>query len=122
MAEFDLVIMPSRFEGLGLVAIEATLCGLPVVATDAPGLREALPPDYPWRARPGDPTSFAVQLHHAIEDRATWASVTANAGEFARKKFDVATMLGAYARLYRNARDGSGNHASSIEVSPSGAP
>lgn len=106
MADFDLVIMPSRFEGLGLVAIEAVLSGRPVVTTDAPGLFEALPPDYPWRARPGDATSFAQGLQRAINERETWPAVTKSAGEFARKRFDVATMLAAYAHLYRSSHSG----------------
>ena len=103
MGEFDLVLMPSRFEGLGLVAVEATLAGLPVVATDAPGLREALPSDYPWRAQPGDAIGFARGLQRALDERASWPAITRSAGEFARQRFDVATMLAAYARLYRSA-------------------
>lgn len=39
---FDLVIMPSRFEGLPLLAIESLNSGVPVIAANAPGLNEAL--------------------------------------------------------------------------------
>lgn len=44
---FDYLLMPSRFEGLPLVAIEASLAGLPVIAARAPGLTETLPEDWP---------------------------------------------------------------------------
>jgi len=36
-----LVIVPSHYEAFGMVAIEASLCGVPVVATGLPGIREA---------------------------------------------------------------------------------
>lgn len=47
MAQFDLVIVPSRVEGLGLVALEALAAQTPVVASQISGLREVLPPNWP---------------------------------------------------------------------------
>jgi glycosyltransferase involved in cell wall biosynthesis len=35
-------VMPSRFEGWGIVAIEAQACGKAVIGTDIPGLRDAV--------------------------------------------------------------------------------
>ena len=35
----DVLIMPSRSESFGLVALEAAACGIPVVASDVGGLR-----------------------------------------------------------------------------------
>lgn len=38
----DLMVLPSRMEGMGIVIWEALVCGTPVIATDSGGPREAL--------------------------------------------------------------------------------
>ena len=35
----DIFVMPSRYEGLSIAMIEAMACGVPIIASDAPGLR-----------------------------------------------------------------------------------
>lgn len=100
---YDLVIMPSRHEGLGLVAIEAMLAGVPIIATDAPGLREVLPPDHPWIAPAGNAAGFAQAVQRAIEERPIWPEVTARAAAFARQQFSLGQMCAGYRRLYAQA-------------------
>jgi glycosyltransferase involved in cell wall biosynthesis len=54
LRSLDVFIMPSRWEGLPNALLEALACGIPVVATDVPGMAEAaggdvmlVPPDQP---------------------------------------------------------------------------
>jgi len=41
LAEADIAVVPSTFESFGVAALEALAAGVPVVASDLPGLREA---------------------------------------------------------------------------------
>lgn len=100
---FDLVVMPSRFEGLGLVAVEALFCGTPLVATTGPGLREAVPETHPWLARPGDTPHLAATLTAALRDTDRWSAAGTTAQHFAADRFASAKMLDAYHRLYHTA-------------------
>ena len=42
MRDADLLALPSEAEGFGLVLIEAMAAGVPVVGSDAPGIREVI--------------------------------------------------------------------------------
>ncbi len=43
--EMDLLVIPSYFEPMGMVAVEAMACGIPVLASDVPGLNEVVKHD-----------------------------------------------------------------------------
>jgi glycosyltransferase involved in cell wall biosynthesis len=58
---FDYLFMPSRFEGFGLLSVEASLAGVPVAACRVAGLEETLPPDWPlWAEQPTVESLFNV--------------------------------------------------------------
>jgi glycosyltransferase involved in cell wall biosynthesis len=99
--DFDLILMPSRFEGLGMVSIEALLRQVPIVATSAPGLREAFPPDYPWLAAPGDAADFARVLTEALRDRGKWSAVMAAVQPDTLERFSLERTASRYEAFYR---------------------
>ncbi len=69
----DVYVFPSRHEGFAVAPVEAMACGLPLVATDAPGVRELIP----GGARDGgavvpvaDAAGLAAALGALLDDRA----------------------------------------------------
>ena len=77
MAAADLFVLPSRFEGLPLVVLEALAAGLPVVATRVVGSEEAVRDGETGRlVPPEDAASLADAVAGALADddgRARWA-------------------------------------------------
>lgn len=62
ISDARLLVVPSRHETFGLVAIDALAAGTPVVAFDIPCLREIIPPGVGWVVKAFDVKEFADQL------------------------------------------------------------
>jgi glycosyltransferase involved in cell wall biosynthesis len=62
MAAARLVVVPSRFETFGIVAIEALAVGTPVLGFDIPCLREVIPADCGGVVSPFDVQAYAAEL------------------------------------------------------------
>jgi len=72
LAEADILVVPSRWEGFGLVAVEAMAAGVPVVASGVDGLLEVLG-DVGVFVPPEDPQALRAalqRLSEAPEERA----------------------------------------------------
>jgi glycosyltransferase involved in cell wall biosynthesis len=106
LGSVDAVVMPSRFEGLPLLAVEALCIGVPILATNAPGLDEVLPGWYPGRCPPDDPKAFSTVLRDFLADPAGWREAAGRARPEARERFSLDAMVTAYERLYEEALGG----------------
>ncbi|MFD4635222.1 glycosyltransferase [Streptomyces sp. NPDC058284] len=66
----DVVVLPSRWEGMALAPLEAMACARPVVVTDVDGARESLPPSHRGHALvpPEDPEALSRALLALLRD------------------------------------------------------
>ncbi|MFB6568698.1 glycosyltransferase family 4 protein [Streptomyces noursei] len=99
----DLVVVPSRWEGMALVPLEAMACGIPVVLSDVGGARECLPADAAddCLVPPDDPAALARALTALLSDRDRRAALGVRLAEHVRMAHDVQRTAGAVLNVYR---------------------
>jgi D-inositol-3-phosphate glycosyltransferase len=99
----DVVIVPSRSESFGLVALEAAACGTPVVASAVGGLLNIVHDGVTGLLVEGrDPARFARALRQVLDDPAAAATMGAAAAVRARRftwSFTAARLRRLYADL-----------------------
>lgn len=67
-ARADGLVLTSLWEGLPMSILEAASHRLPIVATDVPGVREALPQSsHPWLAPAGNDHELAIRMNAMME-------------------------------------------------------
>lgn len=101
LASYDCILQPSRFEGFGLLMLEALLSGVPLLTTDAPGLNEVIPPDYPLQAGVDDVPRLAALLAGVIDDPASFRRMIVSYRDGLAARFSPEAMAGAYGARYR---------------------
>jgi glycosyltransferase involved in cell wall biosynthesis len=89
----DLCVHSSRTEGLPNAVLEAMAAGLPVVATDLPGIREAVGPDGErFLVGAGDAKALGERILELAGDPALRGRIGEALQRRAREHFDPATM------------------------------
>jgi glycosyltransferase involved in cell wall biosynthesis len=101
----DIFVMPSLFEGYGMVLAEAMARGLPIVCTTGGAAAETVPDNAAIKVVPGDAAAFSAGLSKLMSDRkvrrrleaASWAAgrKLPTWHETARRIFIAITGLGA---------------------------
>lgn len=88
-------------EGLGLVAIEAMGCGVPVVASDLPAIRDAVVDGETGRLFPaGDAEALAITLHSLMRDAPAREALASSARQRAKALFGWEQVAADYKALY----------------------
>ncbi|MFI6941499.1 glycosyltransferase [Streptomyces sp. NPDC050418] len=98
----DLVVLPSRWEGMALAPLEAMAVGAPVVVTDVAGARESLPPGQAGCALvpPQDPGALAAAVSRMLTDSSLRRRAAGEAYAHAHQEFDVRRSAAAVMALY----------------------
>ncbi|MET9803369.1 glycosyltransferase [Streptomyces sp. NPDC006368] len=103
----DLVVLPSRWEGMALAPLEAMAGGRPVLLTDVDGARESLPPGHEAHCLvpPDDPTALAAALIRLLQRPLLRQTLGREAQRHVRDGFDVRRAGAALVDVYREVAD-----------------
>lgn len=88
LALMDIVVVPSRFEGFGLTAIEAMACEKPVIASNVDGLAEIIQDGQNGFLVPAeDVNGFAVRILELAKDEEKRKAIGKSARKCVEKKY-----------------------------------
>jgi len=127
MSAFDIFVLPSVYEALPYVLLEAAASGLPMVATNVGGSTSLITPGKNGFVVPNwNPQVFAHQLTRIIQDRELRLRMGRESGEIS-KAFTIQRMVRKTVDVYRTAMQrrtrrrvlSDRAHGSSIESDPS---
>ncbi|WP_189305947.1 glycosyltransferase [Streptomyces albospinus] len=99
----DLVVLPSRWEGMALAPLEAMACGRAVVVSDVGGARECLPPGAAddCLVPPDEPAALARAVRGLLTDDERRLTLGQRCREHVRAAHDVRRTAGAVLNVYR---------------------
>ena len=100
MQSFDYLFMPSEFEGLSMLSMEASLNRLPVIANACPGLADTLPADWALLAHNNSLNDYR-HIFNELLPTADHDALTQRAYDFAKDRFSVRTMQERYEARYK---------------------
>jgi L-malate glycosyltransferase len=101
LAAADLVVLPSRREGLPVVALEAFALDCPVVATAVGGTPDVVRPgDTGWLVPPEQPAALAGAIVEALLDPEERRRRAANGKALAARSYSIAAMIDRFEQLY----------------------
>lgn len=97
----DVLLIPSRHEGLPYTLLEAMSAFLPVVASNVGGMKEVLTSGQSaLLVEPSDSVAMAESIAMILNDAELKARLTLNAHHILTTRFDARGMANQYLRLY----------------------
>ncbi len=98
-ATADVLVVPSRWEGFGLVALEGMAAGTPVIASDVPGLRDVVGASAVL-VPPGDAAALRAAILRVLENADLRHELSARGRERAQR-YDLQQTFHAWERAGR---------------------
>ena len=102
MNTIDVLGIPSKWEGFGLVAVEAMACGKNIVAADVPGLSQVLG-DVGFKIKLEDENEFINAIYSAVEsmkDRIVVEKLISQS-----QKYDINLVASNYYNLFNKLKN-----------------
>jgi len=101
MSLFDIFVLPSLWEGLPFVLVEAAALGKPIVATAVDGVPEILEDKKTGLlVRPGDPSALAAAVIELLKDKDKARRLGESARTLVAPRFPVRRMIEQHQNLY----------------------
>ena len=101
ISSMDVFVLTSMFEGLPNVVLEAQLLGVPVVATEAGGTREAIDIGKTgWLISEAKPDLIADRILAVLQDHEWRRAASAAGPEFIQERFGLKRMIDETVALY----------------------
>jgi glycosyltransferase involved in cell wall biosynthesis len=96
-----IMVVPSRFESMPYVVLEAAAASIPLIATRTGGIPEILPAAQ--LVEPGDPIPLAHAIETVLDDIETWQGRARAVAATVRDRFSAAYMADSIAAFYAQA-------------------
>ena len=105
-----LFVLPSRWEGMPNVVLEAMAAGLPIIASDVEGVRELITPDVTGCiVPPHSATDLMRAIADLLADPALGSRLGSTAQSVCREMFAESNLPLQYSALYRQILDSTAN-------------
>lgn len=101
IARSDVLVFASHWEGLSVAALEALAAGVPVVATDAQGMRALLSGGAGIIVRSRSRDALAVGIVKLIDDKRARIEMGRFGRDLVQRRYSSDRMLSGYVELYR---------------------
>lgn len=103
MSEFDVLVLPSREEGMGLVILEAMSLNVPVIATNVGGINEAVHDKYTGLLiEKENPEALANAIELLMKSPKMKLEMAENAFRVRKDKFSLQVFAGNHIKLYNS--------------------
>lgn len=100
LGDAELLVLPSEAEGFGLVLIEAMAAGVPVVATNAPGIRDVVQNNVTGLLVPvGTPADLADAIRRVVTNHELGQRLAAAGWAMVRNRFTWDIAMDGYCKL-----------------------
>jgi glycosyltransferase involved in cell wall biosynthesis len=100
------LVLPSRYEGQGIVVLEAAACGKPVIVSDIPELKYAVDAGFGLSFKTGDAGDLAEKMNLLLADKRVRQEMGRKAREYARD-FTWERIAAEYTKYLSEVTEGS---------------